>query len=248
MILILLQTPLIITTSNYKNNSDIISRLETSLSQIIDSLAPLKHKTLVFWKNVSWFSTDLSKEKRLLCILEKHWRRTPTLTHLNLFLNQRTLYRKQIKTTKINYYNKSLRDTDKNPKKLFSISNHLLGNTSVRSIPNEPIASLVNEFSNYFHTKVKNIIDLLPSPIVPPPNTSSHSFISLTPPSIPFIEQLLTSVNTSSALDLLSHFLTSKHTHYLAPYYNDVIDQSLSTGIVPSYMKMAYITPIIKQP
>ena len=49
------------------------------------------------------------------------------------------------------------------------------------SLANEPIASLVNEFSNYLLTKVKNIIDLLPSPFVPPPNTSPHSFISLTP-------------------------------------------------------------------
>ena len=116
----------------------------------------------------------------------------------------------------------------KTQKNFFSISNHLLGNTSAGLLPNEPIASLVNEFSNDFHTKVTNIIDLLPYPIVPPPNTSSHSFTSLTPPSIPFIEQLLTSVNTSSTLDPLPHFLTLKFAHYLAPYYKDVIDQSLS--------------------
>ena len=71
------------------------------------TLDGVKHKTLVFIKICNWFSTDFSKEKRLLCILKKLWRRTPTLTHYNLFLNQRTLYRKQIKTTKLSYYNKS---------------------------------------------------------------------------------------------------------------------------------------------
>ena len=61
--------------------SDIISRLETSFSQTIHSLAPLKHKTLIFRKHRSWFRTGLSKEKRLLRIQEKRWRRTTTLSY-----------------------------------------------------------------------------------------------------------------------------------------------------------------------
>ena len=92
-----------------------------------------------------------------------------------------------------------------NSKKLFSISNQLLGRISLRVLPNEPITTLIDTFDQYFNTKVMNIIKSLPTPLNKPYNLPLYSLSSFTLSSTTTIEKLLSAVNTSSELDPIPH-------------------------------------------
>ena len=53
-------------------------------------------------------------------------------------------------------------------------------------------------------------------------------------------------VKSSCELDPIPTTLVHKLSTHLTPYYKNIIDRSLISGIVPSSMKLAHVTPIIK--
>ena len=93
-----------------------------------------------------------------------------------------------------------------------------------------------------------NIIKSLPTPLNEPYNLPLYSLSSFTLPSTTTIEKLLSAVNTSSELDPIPHSILNKYHIYIASYYQEIIENSLTSGIFPIYMKTAYVTPIIKKP
>ena len=93
-----------------------------------------------------------------------------------------------------------------------------------------------------------NIIKSLPTPLNEPYNLPLYSLSSFTLPSTTTIEKLLSAVNTSSELDPIPHSILNKYHIYLESYYQEIIENSLTSGIFPIYMKTAYVTPIIKKP
>ena len=133
-----------------------------------------------------------------LRLYENYWRKSKSLNNYNIFIKQRSLYRTLLKKSKKSYYNTLLKEASTNSKKLFSISNQLLGRISIRVLLNEPITTLVDTFDQYFNTKVMNIIKSLPTPLNEPYNLPLYSLSSFTLPSTTTIEKLLSAVNTSS--------------------------------------------------
>ena len=83
------------------------------------------------------------------------------------------------RSKKKSYYNNLLKEASTNSKKLFSISNQLLGRISLRVLPNEPITTLIDTFDQYFNTKVMNIIKSLPTPLNEPYNLPLYSLSPL---------------------------------------------------------------------
>ena len=93
-----------------------------------------------------------------------------------------------------------------------------------------------------------NIIKSLPTPLNEQYNLPLYALSSFTLPPTTTIEKLLSAVNTSSELDTIPHSILNKYHIYLASYYQEIIEKSLTSGIFPIYMKTAYVTPIIKKP
>ena len=71
-----------------------------------------------------------------LTLYENYWRKSKSLNNYNIFIKQRSLYRTLLKKSKKSYYNNLLKEASTNSKKLFSISNQLLGRISLRVLPN----------------------------------------------------------------------------------------------------------------
>ena len=108
-------------------------------------------------------------------------------------------------------------------------------------------SSFILPHFDYCNSILLNLLASLPVPVTHPHTPKTYSLPSLSNPSILFIQKLLSTCKTSSYLDPIPHWLTSKYAHNLAPSYKQVIDLSLSAGHVPQYIKLAHITPILKR-
>ena len=132
------------------------------------------------------------------------------------------------------------------------MSDEVLGKAKTTSLPsNIPIADLPQRFCDFFVTKIKQIReDLDSSPHDPP------SFFKFDEPQLsmfePVTEELICrlisqSPTKSCTLDPIPTTLTKQCLHDLAPLVTRIVNVSLSTGTVPSGLKQALVTPILKK-
>ena len=131
-------------------------------------------------------------------------------------------------------------------KKLFQISNSLLDRITPSIIPDSTLSCLPAIFDIYFKNKVQIIINSLPSLTLPPLTISIYKLDYFTIPTVTTIDKILQAVKSSCKLDPIPTTLLHKLSTHLTPYYKSIIDRSLISCIVPSSMKLAHVTPIIK--
>ena len=151
-----------------------------------------------------------------------------------------------IKKAKHDYYTDTIISAGNNCKKIFKISNSLLVRITPRILPDCIPSINATNFANYFNNKIHRIINCLPKPILPPLILPTYSLNSFYTPSTAYIDKLLLAVKSSCMLDPIPKLLLHKLSSFLSPFYKSIIENSLLTGVVTPYMKLAHITPIIK--
>ena len=106
-------------------------------------------------------------------------------------------------------------------------------------------------FADYFDTKIENIrsaTEGAPAPTYTDcsPNVDLQSFSLLdTTDTVRLIKEAPTK---QCALDPIPTWLLKDCVDLLAPYITRVINSSISTGYVPTALKQAYITPLLRKP
>ena len=229
-------------------NNKTLSHFDYILSSTLDVHAPIKQKSIIVRDNSKWFNNNLVTEKRKLRKAEKCWRRSKSTTDFDIFLLCRQQYRSLLKTTKENYYTDLLTNAGKDYKKIFKISNTLLGRLNRRILPDTSILDNINNFDIFFTAKVNDIITSLPSPLSYVPTIPPYSLSLLNLPSTSLVEKLLLSVKSTCSLDPIPVTLLHKLIPYIVMYYKEIIEESIISGSVPSCMKLANVTPTIKKP
>ena len=114
--------------------------------------------------NIKWFNPTLSLIKHQLRAAEKTWRKSNTQEHLNSFKQISYTYRSMIKKAKHDYYTDTIISAGNNYKKLFKISNSLLGRITPRILPDCIPSINATNFDNYFNNKIHRIITAYPNP------------------------------------------------------------------------------------
>ena len=152
-----------------------------------------------------------------------------------------------IKKARHDYYTDTIISAGNNYKKLFKISNSLLGRTNPRILPDCIPSINATNFDNYFNNKIHRIINCLPKPILPPLILPTYSLNSFYTPYTACIDKLLLAVKSSCMLDPIPTLLVHRLSSFLSPFYKSIIENSLLTDVVTPYMKLAHITPIIKK-
>ena len=224
-----------------------INSLESSLLKTLNRLAPTLTKTITPRLNTKWFNRNLSLTKRQLRYTEKKWRKHKSEENLTSFKQLSSKYRQLIKKAKREYYIDTITAVGNNVKKLYQISNSLLGRTTPRILPNCPASTNSANFDNYFNKKIINNINSLPSQTLPSLITPSYSLHSFKTPSIASINNLLLTVKSVCMLDPKHLILLNKLTTLLSPLYKQILGLSLISGTVPAHMKNAHVTPILKK-
>ena len=161
-----------------------------------------------------------------------------------------------MKSQKTMYYNNKINLYKNDSKKLFKLTNQLMGRNKRKTFPPQKNNLLVNKFSNFFDNKISNICDNISKSkfvnksinincfdICSFPNNNFNNFIT---PTHTEIYNLIITAKCTSPNDPLPLSITKKIINTLTPLYHKIINISLTTGIIPPELTHAIITPILK--
>ena len=242
--------------SNLDINNFTITALNNTLSNLLDTYAPLNNRTIKIYSITPWFNHICHTYKKNTNILNKIYNKNKNTINHDNFLFARSQYRKQMKSQKTMYYNNKINLYKNDSKKLFKLTNQLMGRNKRKTFPPQKNNLLVNKFSNFFDNKISNICDnISKSKSVNKsinincfdtcsfPNNNFNNFIT---PTHTEIYNLIITAKCTSPNDPLPLSITKKIINTLTPLYHKIINISLTTGIIPPELTHAIITPILK--
>ena len=106
-----------------------------------------------------WHTQELSDAKRDLRRGESRWRKSKLVVHREIFTSCRNDYRRNIIATKAEYYCTMVDDAGRNMKKLFDMTNTLLGRTTPSLFPSSTDGiPLADRFNTFFIDKISRIL------------------------------------------------------------------------------------------
>ena len=177
-------------------------------------------------------------------------------------------YKNSISAAKTSYYAKTIREGGRNTRTLFSIVNGLLKppDNTMHQLLKSPVTTPNNDipndhcsaFLNFFDSKIANIHEQLASANIMQPElvaaitttlTSSGALHGFSFPTEEYISELITKSNSSTCLlDPIPTSLVKVCLPVIITPITSIIKSSLTTGTVPSSLKVAMIRPTLKKP
>uniref|UniRef100_A0A8C6LBK5 Reverse transcriptase domain-containing protein n=1 Tax=Nothobranchius furzeri TaxID=105023 RepID=A0A8C6LBK5_NOTFU len=228
----------------------LVSHYNSTLHNILDSLAPVKTLSVSFTNSAPWFTPELRQMKAKGRQLERLYKRTGLAIHKEMHKTHLLQYLDSIKHTKSAFYSGLVSSNEGNSRTLFSIMRNIFHPPDSLP-PHLYSADSCNSLLTFFIQKIASIHQQLIPSSSPPPEIFSpgQSFCSfLLPTSSEISDIICKSKPTTCSLDPLPTVLVKTCLTSLLPLITTIIHSSLSTGIVPSLFKTASITPILKKP
>ena len=190
----------------------------------------------------------MAKQKRRQ--LERKSRLT---IYRDLFKEQRGHVNQLISSAKSTYYTAKITEAASDHKQLYNVVNALLIKPEGSLPDGGSLEQLANSFSAFFQDKVRLIqenLTLNADPnYVPPdenPCTVDDKLSIFLPATEDEVSRLVNkSPSKSCALDPVPTWFLKDHLDCLLP---NIVNLSMSTGIVPTKMKAALVTPLLKKP
>ncbi|XP_074651577.1 uncharacterized protein LOC141906233 [Tubulanus polymorphus] len=140
------------------NANHLVEQYNLTGSYILDSVAPLKKRTLKLRPGTSkWYNNDIHSARQLRRKLEHQWQRTKLVVHKQPFLDQRSKVVNLIKCAKFEYYKSKMC----NMKQTFNVINRELLNRNATSLPSGEHEFIAESFSKFFSDKVQHIREQL---------------------------------------------------------------------------------------
>ena len=238
----------------------LVAHYNATLSGSLDSLAPLKTRTVSYTRPAPWFTTELRTQKSTGRQLERRYKRSGLTVHLEAYKEHVRAYKVALSQAKTQYYSTLITNQQNHPRLLFSTINRLLRPLDPPLPSGAP--DLCTKFLDFFQDKVESIHQQLLVPAHLPPHTPqplgvapldvrlpqcSLSFFS--PVCAPQVAKLVTKAKASTcSLDPMPTALVKACLPALCPIMVNIINSSLASGLVPDSLKMASVTPILKKP
>ena len=143
---------------------DVISLVDmynSTLSDIIDKHAPVTTRQVQLRNRPPWFNSSILKAKRERRKKERLWlsdKSTANMQQLQLARNNVT---RLCSEAKKEYYHAKIEGNAGNQKALYQVTNHLLGKSKQKSLPeHKDPKALANEFAKFFKEKIDKIRQL----------------------------------------------------------------------------------------
>ena len=104
----------------------LVRRYNTTPSKVIDCHAPLKTKTVKVRPAVPWYNDEIKAAKRLRCKAERTWRRTRSVSDLNIFKSYRNRMTYLMNQARQAFYTNFIDENSTDHKRLFRATKQLL--------------------------------------------------------------------------------------------------------------------------
>jgi hypothetical protein len=223
-------------------------------------------KTCRFNKNIhkieNWITKGFLISRSQKNKLYSNYVQDPSVVNLNIFKKFRNMYNKLLKACKKLYFEnelkkhaknltqtwKLLREATKSKKQKSNVVTSIKSNGETFSNPQE-IATI---FNNHFCTAADRIAEQIPPSDRPPDEHCKHfdcTFNSSTIPVTPLeISNSIKQLQDKKSGDMngISSFLLKNVVQSIAQPLSHVFSRSISTGVVPTQLKIAKIVPIFK--
>ena len=143
-----------------------VSSYNTILTEILEKHAPIKTKVIRDTHHFPWFNEKIKDEILLQRCKERIWQKELTEYSWRAFYNQCRYVANLIKTLQMNYYKNITAENRTDFKAIYKIVNGLLHRKQESPLPPiTPLSKLAEEFSEFFDSKIANIMNHLQSNI-----------------------------------------------------------------------------------
>ena len=208
-------------------------------------------------KCLPWFNEEIASAKRLRCHGERKWRKSGLESDRIAFVKERSAVSKLIFAAKRKHYLSIIEHCYGNQKALFKIVDGQMHKSRMPALPqHDSPKDLADQFMDFFiskTTKIKATLqnstsnqDYLPTlPVCPVPVKLSEFELVSTETVAKLVRS---SKSKTCPLDPLPTNLVKECIDVLAPMYQQMINLSLSSAVVPGHWKAGLISPILKKP
>ncbi|XP_068707641.1 uncharacterized protein [Montipora foliosa] len=138
--------------------TELCDQYNSDLSTILDKHAPLRTKIITIRPKAPWYNNYIREQKTICRRLERSWRHSHTETDHQAYINQCTVVKQSIYTSKMNYYSDLINEAGVDSKALFRNVDRLLHRKAEKFLPTcSSAAALANNFAEFFETKIIEI-------------------------------------------------------------------------------------------
>jgi len=220
------------------------------LTELLDSHAPVVTRTITVRRNAPWFNEHLHTAKLEKRQCERRWLSTNLEVHRQIFRHQCDTYYRLLSEAKVTYYREQIEDCDHRNIFKFIKKNF----DSKDSVIPETLSA--DDFNKYFVDKIRNIRDSLDHTRSctygavtrrvdeQQPNSTLCCWIQVTAPDV--LKIIKESSSKSCSSDPLPADLMKNCCSTLLPVITDIVNESITSGVVPKPFKSAVITPLLK--
>ena len=245
----LISMPLI---SNQADNIDgIVEQYNTSIAHVLEKHAPLIKKIVTIRSDNPWLTDEIRLARRRARKLERRWRLRGLEFDKEELMISRDDLRRLIKEAKESFLNSKIAECS-GKKSLFKIvDSFLLKKTGLKLPQHVSLANLLNDFGCFFSDKISDIrasLDAEGPLAMPEEPRLVNMFTSFSQVTVSEVAALLDKCPSKSSLrDPIPTFLLKEFSDILVHPITNVINLSLSSGIFPDEMKLAFVTPLLKK-
>ena len=221
------------------------------LSRIYDLIAPEKKIKISERKRMPWYTSDIQSQKRIVRTAEKKWLKYHEDHQWKSYKRERNRYRSMLNYEKRNFYSGEILKVKGDVKKLYRLSNELIGVYKQNPMPDhQDDQQLADEFADFFLQKIVKIRDLFTH--IEEYDTTSDlripqftKFASLTEKEV---SELMSEMQTKSCeLDPIPTKILKQYQHKFLPIICKIVNLSLGNAIFHEGWKCAIVRPLLKK-
>ncbi len=232
----------------------LVDLYQCTITRALDKYAPVRSVERTCRPRQPWYNDQIHEARRLRRKYERAWRKSKSDAHRELYVNQRNLVNNLLDEAKQRYYKDQLEGAD--TKTVFKTVNTLLNRTNKVLPVYDDAGKLANEFGLFYSAKVSKIYQSIECELsCLPPADSDPSVQNDQCNLVEFdvvsnddiMKYIMSSPAKSCSLDQVPTWFIKQNPHMFVPVITDIVNLSFSTGVFPSQLKHAVITPVIKK-
>ena len=230
----------------------LVDRYNRVMLMLLDEHAPLRTAVIPDRDHAEWYNSDIRTAKQNRRRLERRWRQTGLEVHKQAYVQQKRAVECLSQNVKSEFYCNIIEENANDPRKMFNTTSKLLGKRQTVALPaGKTDQQLADEFATFFIEKISKIRENIDStdctyPSPEPSESRLECFADVTEQEVLAI--IRRSSNKSCSLDPVPTGLLKQCLGPLLPVLTHILQESLTTGVVPSSLKTARVIPTLKKP
>nr|XP_054757263.1 uncharacterized protein LOC129263376 [Lytechinus pictus] len=231
--------------------SEAASLYNECLGKLMDKHAPLQTVTVTVRPKAPWFSAEIREARRLRRRAERRMMKSGLQVDKTLYRQECETYYNLITDAKSKYFRSEIANADS--KQLFSIVQKLTTPSQSSIYPEHSSASdLANKFSEFFSKRISDIVSSFAHDVSSdqqhPVGSLNCKLSEFTPVTEVQLRHLIKSLPPKfCSLDPLPTWLLKDCIDELLPLLINIINSSLTTGVVPESFKSSLVLPLLKK-